>query len=789
MRKKAILALGIIVAIGLIYILLPTPGQNSDQSQKVSEKSTVEVAQQVSKIPEYIGSTSCAKCHVAETEAWRGSHHDLAMQHANSKTVLGDFNNTAFIYFDVTSRFYIKDGKYYVNTDGPDGKLTEYEVKYVFGVDPLQQYLIELPGGRLQALGIAWDARTKALGGQRWYHLYPDEKISHTDRLHWTKADQNWNYMCADCHSTNLKKNYNLQTDTYDTRWSEINVACEACHGPASRHVNWANKKSSLPSSEQDNKGLVVKLDERASVSWQIDSATGTAKRSNKRNSDKEIEICARCHSRRSQIDHDYTPGDPLMNSYQPALLTEFLYHADGQIKEEVYVYGSFIQSKMYHQGVTCSDCHEPHSLKLRAEGNAVCLQCHSAEKFNKTSHHFHKLDNEGARCSECHMPQTTYMGVDGRHDHSIRIPRPDLSITLNTPNACNQCHEDKSTKWANDKVESWYGKDWSPGWHFGETLHEARTGSGGTDSMTLGQDLAGVAASPKLPGIARATAADLLQAHPSPTTYVVVKRLLQDKNPMVRLSALQTLDSLEAQHRVQLGFNLLSDSVRAVRIEAARILAVVPRDMLSAHAQSSLDKAIDEYRQAQLVNSDRPESHINLGLLAIRLQESEEAEKSYMQALKLDPLFVNAYVNLADLYRMQQQDEMAEKVLQKGLIISDKNADLHHSLGLVYVRQQQMQKALSELKTAWYLEKDNARYGYVYAVALEGNGKPEQAIAILKQLHNSHLNNQEILIALISYLQKVGDNKEARGYAEKLININPAYGSVNELLQRLGSP
>lgn len=784
MNKKIIFGLLIAIAVWLVVIWLPVdvPRQKQGNTTSVADTNLLNTK------PQYVGSQSCVNCHAGETKAWKGSHHDLAMQHANEQTVLGDFNNAKFTYYDVTSRFYKKGGKYYVHTDGPDGSLNDYEIKYVFGVEPLQQYLIEFPGGHLQALGIAWDARTKQQGGQRWYHLYPDEKITHTDRLHWTKADQNWNYMCADCHSTNLKKKYNLQTNTYNTSWSEINVACEACHGPASIHVDWANKASGWQSIDNRTKGLVVALDERRGVSWPLDPNTGNAKRSKQRNTDKEIEVCAPCHSRRSTISEDDIPGQAFMDNFRPVLLSEFLYHADGQIKEEVYVYGSFTQSKMYHQGVTCSDCHEPHSLKLRAEGNGVCLQCHAAEKFNKPSHHFHKQDSEGSLCAECHMPQTVYMGVDGRHDHSIRIPRPDLSIKLDTPNACNQCHQDKTAKWANSKLEDWYGKDWSPGWHFGETLYEARTGSVGAKTVTIGQDLAAVAASPKLPVIARATAADLLQGHPSPTTYVVTRQLLQDEQPLVRLAALQTLDSFEPQHRLQLGLDLLTDPVRAVRIEAARILAVVPPQMLTAQAQTKLDQAIDEYRQAQLVNSDRPESHVNLGLLAIRLQQFAEAETSYQQALKLDPNFINAYVNLADFYRIQQQDDQAEVVLQQGIQISAKSADLHHALGLVYARKQQMQKALSELKTAWELDNNNVRYGYVYAVALESNGKTKSAINLLRQLHKTHPGNQEVLIALVSYLQKLGDRKTARLYAKSLLKLNPQLGSVEEILQRLAS-
>lgn len=128
------------------------------------------------------------------------------MQEANEETVVGDFDNTAFTYHEVTSSFYTKDGKFFVNTDNAAGEMQEFEIKYTFGVTPLQEYLIEFPGGRLQVLNVAWDTRSKEQGGQRWFHLYPNEKIDYADPLHWTGVYQNWNNMCAECHSTDLKK-------------------------------------------------------------------------------------------------------------------------------------------------------------------------------------------------------------------------------------------------------------------------------------------------------------------------------------------------------------------------------------------------------------------------------------------------------------------------------------------------------------------------------------------------------------------------------------------------------
>src|SRR5271167_2102145 len=371
----------------------------------------------------YVGEAVCAGCHAKEAEAWRGSHHALAMQIAKDGTVLGDFNDARLTDYGVTSHFFRRDGKYFVNTDGHDGKLADFAIKYTFGVYPLQQYLIEFPDGRLQALSIAWDARPKTEDGQRWFHLYPDEPIRHDDPLHWTGLAQNWNFRCAECHSTDVHKNYDAADDRYHTTWSDIDVACEACHGPGLRHVAWARHHNA-----DTDKGLVVIFREHDEASWTIDPATGNARRSGLQPLRTELETCGLCHSRAAELSEDWRPGHSLSDTHLVALLEPGLYYADGQIQDEVYEYGSFRQSKMFSKGVTCTDCHESHSLKLRASGDGVCLQCHMAAKYETATHNFHDKVSPPIACISCHMPSRTYMVVHVRHDHSLRIPRPDRS-------------------------------------------------------------------------------------------------------------------------------------------------------------------------------------------------------------------------------------------------------------------------------------------------------------------------------------------------------------------------
>ena len=330
----------------------------------------------------YVGVDGCVACHEEEYRLWRGSHHDLAMQPATDSSVLGDFADARFTYAGVTSRFFRKDGGFFVTTDGPDGTLRDYEIDYVFGFTPLQQYLIEMPDGRYQALGVAWDSRPVEEGGQRWFHLYPGEGVDDLDVLHWTKLSQSWDSQCAECHSTNLRKNYLWPEDRFGTTFSEINVSCEACHGPASRHVEWASEAEAKESDPEGDPGLVVRFDERLTRTWKMDLERGIAVPQKAPELRVEVEMCARCHARRGLLTEDYLPGQLLGQTHHPALLEEGLYYADGQMEDEVYNWGLFLQSRMYAAGITCADCHDAHSARVKISNDDVCSSCHQQERF-----------------------------------------------------------------------------------------------------------------------------------------------------------------------------------------------------------------------------------------------------------------------------------------------------------------------------------------------------------------------------------------------------------------------
>jgi predicted CXXCH cytochrome family protein len=754
LTMAALLALGA----GLMYVLIDR------QSPLVA--ATPAQSPMAKPVATYVGAPACAECHAGESTAWQGSQHDLAMQEANAQSVLGNFDDTEYTYAGLTSRFFRRDDGFYARTEGPDGKPADYRIEYTFGVSPLQQYLVEFPDGRLQALPTAWDTRPAEQGGQHWFHLYPDEQITHDDELHWTRASQNWNFMCADCHSTGVQKNYDPVTDRFRTHWAELDVACEACHGPASRHLAWAEaKQAGKPWNEDQNMGLTVRLDERRDVAWNVNPATGNAVRSKPRQSEREVEVCAQCHARRGQIAEGYVPGKPFLDYYRPALLDPPLYYPDGQQRGEVYKWGSFLQSKMYAKGVTCSDCHDPHSGKLRAQGNAVCTGCHLPGKYDTEEHHHHPPGSTGGTaCVACHMPTTTYMVNDPRHDHSLRVPRPDQSVELGTPNPCTGCHTERDATWASTQVKTWYGHAPQGYQHYAEAFSAAATGK-----RDAGVQLRAVATDSMQPPIARATALADLGPAENRATLEVLAAGLRDPEPLLRFGSLQSLARAPLEVRAPLAVPLLSDPVRIVRNEAVGVLAPVPADRLDAAQRTAFERASAEYVETQRYNADRVESRVNLGTFYANRGDAIRAEDEFRAAIALDPYYVPAYVNLADLYRALGRNEEGERSLRAGLDKVPGDASLHHALGLALVRLQRLDEAVGELKRAMELEPDDARFAYVYAVALHSTGAAEEAIASLETALAAHPDDRDILQALASFHAERGDVDTARNYTQRL--------------------
>jgi Tfp pilus assembly protein PilF len=712
---------------------------------------------------QFVGSERCRKCHESAFDKWRGSYHDLAMDVAGEKSVLGNFDNATFTdpYNHFTSRFYREDGKYFVETEGPDGKPGKFEIKYTFGAYPLQQYLVPFPGGRLQCLNIAWDVDKKT-----WYRLPPYDVKGPNDWLHWTKGGQTWNVMCAECHSTRLRKGYDPEKDTYHTTWAEIDVGCEACHGPGSEHVEWADKPP---------------LARRDAPNYELTVHTRDL------NASDQIKICAPCHSRRYQLgDNPHAEGE-LLDVIVPRLLGEGLYYPDGQILEEVYVYGSFVQSKMYDRGVRCSDCHDVHSLKRLKEKNDLCTQCHRAEVYDTQSHHFHKKEDngrpsEGYLCVKCHMPGRTYMGIDYRPDHSLRVPRPDLSAKLGTPNACsaNGCHADKSLSWNVDHFTKWYGESRKP--HYGTVLAAGRARKPEAES-----DLIRLAEDSLLPAIVRATALELLRSYPTPASHAALAKALENDDALIRYTAIRSLEYYDAETRLKRIAPKLYDPVKAIRQEAAVMLSALPEEKLRKDDTDAFRKAVEDYRESMRYNADLPAQRYNLGLLAANLGHDEEAIAAYKKAIEIDDQFYPAKVNLATLYNRQGKNSEAEKLLREVL---DQEPQLHevaYSLGLLLAEMQRYAEAEVYLRRAASAMPGYSRAQYNLGQVLLVLKQPGPAEAALKRALALEPQNEQFFVALANCYLESGQTAKARTLAHDTLREFPGHAAAQKLLQSLG--
>ncbi len=696
----------------------------------------------------FAGTESCKDCHQTAYDRWTGSHHDLAMAEATETTVLGDFDDATFTDRGVTSRFYRRDGKFLVSTQGADGEMAEFEITYTFGWTPLQQYLIPFPGGRLQALSLAWDTMR-----QRWFHLYPDQNIPPGDWLHWTRNGQNWNGMCAECHSTNLKKGYDPETETYDTTWSDIDVGCEACHGPGSRHVAWA-KIPPMARPALARQGLVV-------------STTNLS-------GPQQVELCAPCHSRRAELgDYDHT-GLQLLDHMLPSLLTEGLYEADGQQLDEVYKYASFLQSKMYARGVTCRDCHDSHSATLLKEGNELCLQCHQREVYDTSDHHFHQATyqgqpSDGVKCMKCHMVERPYMVIDWRADHSFRRPRPDLTLEIGTPNACNQsgCHNDKSARWSADAYRKWYGEARRP--HFGTTFAKART-----DDPSAEGELVRIASNTLQPAIVRATALQMLDRYPGEAASKTLRDAILADDPLIRWVAAERVPFADAPGAVSLLAPLLADPIKAVRMAAISRLAGVPQDLFKPYQREGFDRALVEYRAAMAYTLDFASSGMNLGNLEAALGHPAEAEKDYRLAIGIDDLFFPAKVNLAVLLSGQGRNDESERLLREVVGAYPDNGDAAYLLGLLLVERQQTDEALSWLRRAAAAMPSNARAHYNLGLLLQQQGQLDEAYRALGRALELEPTNLDYLFALADHTLRRNRLQEALALADRMIAAHP---------------
>lgn len=689
----------------------------------------------------------CIACHQQQLSDWSESDHAKAMAPATKETVLANFNDASISHFSQSAKFFSQNNAYIMEINEA-GKKTAYTIAFTFGHYPLQQYLTETENGRYQVLPFAWDSRTIAEGGQRWYPNYALEDVKPNDRLHWKQALQNWNGMCADCHSDGLKRNYSITTNTFETEYDNINVGCQSCHGKMPEHSQQKAATNSL--SKQDTQQILSWfLKEGDSVARLVNSDNQAASKQQKHNRQEFMDNCFACHSLRSPLTDGIEANTAFLDQFSPSLLLPNLYFADGQIKEEVYVYGSFLQSKMFAEGVTCLDCHNAHTMKIKTQGNGLCLQCHNSEVYQQQAHIQHPFDSNGGQCVNCHMPETTYMGVDARRDHSFVIPRPHVSSTYNTPNACTQCHQDKDNNWAATHIKSWYKKP-------SELAHKDEQFLRLQSQYYLPvNELLALANDPQLSVIKRATVLGFLPYVVQQLDDKTAQQWIKSEEPLIRLAIAQQGQLMPESERLRTYATLLNDPLKAIRIAAAR-------NLIGVNMQQStiLQQAFTELNHYDENNSWRGEGNINRSLSYAAQGEISKSIDALKHAIHVDPYFEAAYINLAENYRMQKQAVLENKVLLAGITANPKSATLHYAIGMRDIRAGNKHQAIKAFKQAMDIEPSNPQFAYLYFLALDSVGNTSKALSLLERSIAHYNGNRQLAQLGLSFAQKLADTK-----------------------------
>lgn len=702
----------------------------------------------------YVGDKSCVKCHTGEHHEWKQSDHYMSMLPANDSTVKGDFNNVTFVADGITSKFYKKGTKFYINTEGSDGKNHDFEVKYIFGYTPLQQYLVQFPGGRMQVPRLSWDVKKK-----KWFNQYAGQKIDAHDWLHWTGNSQNWNTMCASCHSTNLHKNYDTKTDIYKTSYSVINVSCESCHGAGQKHLNYINGEDYK--SGERLKGSFMKL---AKNSGQLE----------------QINTCAPCHARVTEISPKHIDSKEIMDNYIPQIPDTEFFEADGQVDDEDYIYTSFLQSKMFSQGVKCSNCHNTHSTKLKKAGNQTCIQCHVPQKYDTQKHTFHKSGTPGSLCVSCHMPGKIYMGNDLRHDHSFRVPRPDLSVKYGTPNACSNCHKDKTEKQLADAVIKWYGP--KRVYHFADDLIPG-------SKMDLNSELhlTTLISAQTTPNIIKATAAFYLGSINTPTSLKTLLSCLNHKDAQVRYRALRSLSTFSPNDWTVSVAPLLSDKVRAVRIAAADLFTGMPDDQIPNQYTTAYSAAKKELISYLYYQTDFSVGNIMLADYYLKIQDYVNAESFYLKGLRKDGKINYALLNLSSLYNSVGKNDAALKMLQKALKNDANNERIYYNLALLYNEMNNPVAAETAFAKAVALKSENPRLYYNYGLMLNAKKDFKAAETILQKGITISPETPDLYYALTFVYIQNNNSAKAMQTAVKLKQLDPNNPNYQEVFRNFG--
>ncbi|PWU08203.1 MAG: ammonia-forming cytochrome c nitrite reductase subunit c552 [Verrucomicrobia bacterium] len=813
-----------ILVLGLAFVVVAVVAVLLWQSRSLaphSPRSTLDaplsspLASRPSPLSEYAGSQSCQPCHAEAYKLWEHSNHALAERFPNPET-----DRKAFANARTPKQTSVKaEGTNYLLTcPGLSSSNETHLIVRVIGNDPLRQFLVSFPGGRFQTFEASYDPHA-----DEWFDVFGDENRQPGEWGHWTGRGMNWNSMCAACHNTGLRKNYEEATDTYHTTMAEMSVGCEACHGPLKEHVEQENKVRN-PKSEIRNPKFEARRPQdtdHVATNYELRTTDYGPRTTNLAfTRDQVLDTCASCHARRTELTGNFQPGDSFYDHYSLTTVDESdRFYPDGQVRDEDYELSAFLGSRMHASGVRCLDCHEPHSMKPRLPGNWLCMRCHNgsftnAPLIDPVAHSHHrvfgyspdgKLTNtdlttyeergtrgegrgtagtdaltlsrshappalSGGDCVNCHMPQTAYMQRHWRHDHGFTVPDPLMTKQFGIPNACTRCHSDKSADWALESVTKWYGDKMDrPSRARTQWIARARNGEEAAREPLLKMLEAETNA------YWRAVAVGLLAQWVGETNVQSgLLKALGDVHPLVREKAVRSLEPLKSEdNRIStLLRKRVDDSVRNVRLAAAWTL----RHTLLAGPE--LEAFLD-------FNSDQPTGQMQEGALEMERGDFQQAVAHYQKAVLWDSNSAPIRHDLAVALDMAGRANEAIPHLEAACRLQPKEAEYEFKLALAWNEVGAPEKTITLLEKAVALDPRHARAWYNLGLARNARGQSQEALDALVRAESISSGDPQIPYARATILLALRRIQEAETAARRALELDPGYADARALIEK----
>ncbi|MBN2577662.1 MAG: ammonia-forming cytochrome c nitrite reductase subunit c552 [Pirellulales bacterium] len=716
----------------------------------------------------YTGSPGCRKCHEEFYRLWATSFHGLAMQPysaAFAKEHLTASTGAIQVGHSKYRPELTADGGWIVEQNADGEK--KFPIAHVMGGKNVYYFLTPLDRGRLQVLPLAYDVHQK-----KWFDM-PASGVRHfADRadapLDWRHSAYTFNTSCYSCHVSQLSRNYDPETKTYHTVWTEPGINCETCHGPGAEHVRVCE---SAPAGRAPADLKIIST-KRLTVQQLNDS-------------------CAPCHAKMIALTATFRPGDRFFDHFDLVTLDDQDFYPDGRDLGENYTLATWRLSPCAQSGrLNCAYCHTSSGrYRFRENPNGACLPCHAEKIADVKTHSFHPADGPGNRCTDCHMPTTTF-ALMRRTDHSMRPPMPAATTAFGSPNACNLCHADKDAAWADALVRQWRKRDYqAPVLRWAGLIAAARK----HDWSRLPEMLAELTRKDR-EEIVAASLARLLKDCNDPKKLLALLEAAKDPSPLVRAAAVEALGTVLDRESARALAAACGDEYRLVRIRAAAALSDFPAGAISGADRPAFQNALQEYLASLRARPDHWTSHYNLGNYYLAQGDAAAAAAAFESAIELEPQGLPPYLNASVAYARLGRNATVERMLEKAQAVAPDNPAVYVNLGMLRAEQRRLKEAEAAFRTAlkhdpqsavaaynlsvllgqehldealrWaetaYRASPTAKYGYNLAFFQRRKGDAAAAIATLKGVLRKDPDAVDAVLLLGTLVEEQGKPSEA---------------------------